>query len=345
MAGPGALQPKDPVLFSDVHSFLHNMSAEMARMRDMMDANQVRAQESGEKIRKDLEQERYESRETINKFRYEFDELVHKRVEAVLEGLEEMEQNQKYKDRQQQDQLDKLEAEIGNLKVNLGHVNGKWTSLKLNCQNRKPLCKPKKPRPSQGVHGGRGSLGAACDDILYNQAKIKMFNMVEVMRVRIKGAAQYLHGEEWQRFLRELDTDGSGQIGIDEWFVLCRKKLRLTEADAELKGVFDSLDADNSGEISVEELIEFVGDPAERMRHRLKIAAEAKGTSWAKILKEIDEDGSGQISFLEFTHLCRVNLKLLDKDVQLHHVFNIVDEDHSGEISCEELAHWVEHGR
>merc|ERR1719277_390183 len=156
-AASSAQHVKDPNLFHDVHSFLHNVTGELARIRDEMDLKEQQSQKSCERIRKDIEQETYESRESMNKFRYEFDELVHKRIEAVLEGLEEMEQNQKYKDRQQQDQLDHLENDVGNLKTHLSLVNGQWQRFSTNCKNRQPLYKAKE-RPKNFLNV-RGSLG------------------------------------------------------------------------------------------------------------------------------------------------------------------------------------------
>merc|ERR1740123_796593 len=106
-----------------------------------MITNELRHQQGCDKMRKELEKERYEARESTNKFRYEFDELVHKRVETVLEGLEEMEQNQKYKDRQQQLQLDGIEEDVRNLRHNLACVSGTWNSFRAHNDDRQPLFK------------------------------------------------------------------------------------------------------------------------------------------------------------------------------------------------------------
>ena len=42
-----------------------------------------------------------------------FDELVHRRMENILEGLQEMVQSQEYKGRQQQQQLGGIEHDLG----------------------------------------------------------------------------------------------------------------------------------------------------------------------------------------------------------------------------------------
>eukprot|EP00811_Abedinium_folium_P017111 NODE_26033_length_567_cov_2.090909.p3 GENE.NODE_26033_length_567_cov_2.090909~~NODE_26033_length_567_cov_2.090909.p3 ORF type:complete len:66 (+),score=26.18 NODE_26033_length_567_cov_2.090909:2-199(+) len=55
---------------------------------------------------------------------------------TVLESLEEMEQGQQRKDRNQQHQLDTLSGDLQKLKVNLVHVNGQWTRYKDNSHSR-----------------------------------------------------------------------------------------------------------------------------------------------------------------------------------------------------------------
>merc|ERR1719350_1535535 len=119
-------------LFSDVHSFLNNTLGDLSRLRERIAETDTVQQQRAELFRKDIEQEHFEHREEINKFRYEFDECVHERVEKVLEAIDEMTANQKAKDRKQQDQLDKLSLDYQKVQVNLMHINGQWVNLKQN---------------------------------------------------------------------------------------------------------------------------------------------------------------------------------------------------------------------
>lgn len=324
--------------FNDVHSHLQNLMAEISRVREGVDKHEVWHKQSCDKLRKELEQERFESRESMNKFRYEFDELVHKRAETVLEGLEEMEQNQKHKDRAQQQQLDTLESEMQNLKVNLGGVNTAWRRYKDNYKKRTKLaqqCESKKSTEQ------RNTLFNKLTTIQMEDEERKKYEVAEVMRVRLKGAAQFMKGADWERVITSVDADGSGQIGFPEFRKLCRGELRMAEPDSYLRVVFESLDEDGSGEVSVEELLQYVADPGQRMRTRLKNAVESMGSDWARLLHEQDKDGSGQISFDEFRDFCRLQLKLLDHNVHLQAVFSSVDDDNSGEVSISELSKWV----
>merc|ERR1712137_64048 len=119
-----------------IHSFFHNTMSELSQIRGALDSNDSKQQEMADTLRRELNKERADTRESINKFRYDFDELVHARVESVLEGLEEMNQNQQRKDRLQQQQLDTVDADMKKIKVNLMHVNNQWGRYKDNSFRR-----------------------------------------------------------------------------------------------------------------------------------------------------------------------------------------------------------------
>merc|ERR1712039_1028394 len=77
------------------------------------------------------------------------------------------------------------------------------------------------------------------------------------------------------------DLDGSGQISWDEFRSMCRRVLKLTDQDIHLRYVFQKLDGDDSGEISIEELISFVQDTAALMKIQ-KSALERQNSTVAK---------------------------------------------------------------
>merc|ERR1712137_803489 len=105
-------------------------------IRSSLQDKDTKLQEMTDELRREISEERKCNREETNKFRYDFDELVHGRVESVLTSLEEMEQTQKRKDRSQQQQLDTLESDLHKLNVSLAHVNGKWSRFKENSLQR-----------------------------------------------------------------------------------------------------------------------------------------------------------------------------------------------------------------
>jgi len=354
ISGPCAHHPP---FFNDVHSLMQNIMGDLTRMRESVDTADAAHQKECDKLRKDIEQECHEAREYMNKFRYEFDELVHRRVETVVEGLEEMERSQRVKDRHQQRQIDTLEGEVDQLGSSLGGVKRYWQRIKKNSLGRDKIVRELVEQQHLKKAGGpetdaqylqksgerrQSHLQMAIANLQAQKAQADSYALAEQVRSRLKGAAQYLHQQDWRRFLQSQDADGSGQISYREFRVMCTAELKLQEPDENLKLVFDSLDFDSSGEISIAELIEFVADPAQRMRSRMKAAAAATGNDWQKIIDEIDFDKSGQISMPEFRRLCQTRLKLPETEVHLASVFRAVDTDHSGEVSIRELTAWVE---
>eukprot|EP00746_Dinoflagellata_sp_MGD_P161922 gnl/MRDRNA2_/MRDRNA2_89259_c0_seq1.p1 gnl/MRDRNA2_/MRDRNA2_89259_c0~~gnl/MRDRNA2_/MRDRNA2_89259_c0_seq1.p1 ORF type:complete len:140 (+),score=38.31 gnl/MRDRNA2_/MRDRNA2_89259_c0_seq1:85-504(+) len=135
----GAKPERNDALFNDVHSFLNNTMVDLSKLRETLEANEDMRQSEIDILRKELEHERFENREQINKFRYEFDELVHRRVEKVIESIEEMQRSQKKDDTVQQVQLDSIAKELMKLKINLSNVSAQWGRLKEHSSNRQPL--------------------------------------------------------------------------------------------------------------------------------------------------------------------------------------------------------------
>merc|ERR1719159_1301011 len=113
-------------LFNDVHSLLHNVSLDLEHFRTVAQQNDEDRQAEIEQLRRKLEHERYEHREQVNRFRYEFDELVHTKVEKIIETIENMHRNEKKDERSQQQQIDMIAHELKKVKKNLRDVAGKW---------------------------------------------------------------------------------------------------------------------------------------------------------------------------------------------------------------------------
>lgn len=82
-----------------------------------------------------------------------------------------------------------------------------------------------------------------------------------------------------------------------------------------------------------------------RMRLNLKEAAtNGSIVSWEALFREIDPDGSGQISWDEFRDMCRNKLSVQAKDWDLRRLFVKLDQDKSGELDQKELIDFIEHG-
>merc|ERR1719476_7460 len=99
-------------LFGDAHSFLESVSIEVAALKRQVALNDEARREEIEGLRKQLEQERFERRDALNKLRYEFEEFVHQKIDKVLEEVEEMKRTEENDDSQQQSQIDKLIEDV-----------------------------------------------------------------------------------------------------------------------------------------------------------------------------------------------------------------------------------------
>merc|ERR1712139_66765 len=88
---------------------------------------------SQEELRKEIEQERFERRDALNKLRYEFEEFVHRKIDKVLSEVEDMKRVERHGDDTQQQQLDGLVADLDRLKENLFSVQSSWGKLVSNC--------------------------------------------------------------------------------------------------------------------------------------------------------------------------------------------------------------------
>jgi len=89
-------------------------------------------------------------------------------------------------------------------------------------------------------------------------------DQVTITRVKykMKHAASITGAHEgWQSFFLSCDEDNSGFLDWDEFHHMCRDKLGMTERENHLKLLFEQLDTDDSGELTIGELIEFIEKP------------------------------------------------------------------------------------
>lgn len=82
-----------------------------------------------------------------------------------------------------------------------------------------------------------------------------------IIKVKMKikhAAAEASQGRDWREFFRSCDDDQSGCMDWDEFYHMSLNRLHLTERQNHLKFLFEKLDRDDSGELSIEELIAFM---------------------------------------------------------------------------------------
>ena len=90
-----------------------------------------------------------------------------------------------------------------------------------------------------------------------------------------------------------MDVDGSGEINYSEWALAAANKESLL-THKRLSQAFNMFDVDKSGFITADELFEVL-DPL--------TSAKTSKSDWQNIIKDIDENGDGLISFQEFKSL------------------------------------------
>merc|ERR1712137_784984 len=138
-------------LFNDAHGFLQGVSAEVGVLKRQISQNDETRRAEIEELRKELEQERFERRDALNKLRYEFEEFVHRKIDKVIEEVEEMKCVERRDDSQQQTQINHLIENVDRLKENLFGIQTAWGKLVTQCI--KPL--------ESASFGGTTGLGGA----------------------------------------------------------------------------------------------------------------------------------------------------------------------------------------
>merc|ERR1719188_1198393 len=120
-------------LFNEAHGFLQNISTELEVFKqEVVQDHEQRKAEIAEARRK-LEQEKFERREQINKLRYEFEDFVNRKVDRVLEEIEEMKISEKRDDSSQQMQIEYIVHDMELLREDLFAIQSAWGKLASNC--------------------------------------------------------------------------------------------------------------------------------------------------------------------------------------------------------------------
>jgi len=95
----------------------------------------------------------------------------------------------------------------------------------------------------------------------------------------------------------------------------------------EVKDAFDLFDSDNSGAVSVQELVEAMQS----------LGLDQKNDAVFNMIKEIDTDGSGELEFAEWLEMMTARLTNKTPKADIEKVFKLFDNDRTGEISLDNL--------
>jgi len=120
-------------------------------------------------------------------------------------------------------------------------------------------------------------------------------SMQEVKEGYLEHYGKIMSDEEVENMFNAVDTDKSGFIDYSEFVVAAMNERQLTSND-KLQAAFKMFDKDGSGIISadeIKEVLQFGGSNT--------LSAQAVDT----IIKQVDENGDGQISFEEFVAMMK----------------------------------------
>ena len=110
---------------------------------------------------------------------------------------------------------------------------------------------------------------------------------------------------EVNRIMSMIDVDGSGFIEYEEFLRACINKDKVLTTE-NLQTVFNMFDKDKSGKITPEELKHVLGKDS-------KVSAEV----WNEIVKDIDTNGDGEISFNEFRIMMNKIVEHFNKEAEI----------------------------
>ena len=157
-----------------------------------------------------------------------------------------------------------------------------------------------------------------------------------------------------------LDTDGSGELDLEEFQSAIRTELGISAqdiTDADVTKIFQAVDDDGSGAIDAKEFVYWLcGDESEKaklalmasprsnpVRDKLKKMSEerSQASGWEYIFEKYDFDGSGELELGEFIEAVRGECKLSPNEISnndIEELFGVIDADESGAIDAPELC-------
>jgi len=104
------------------------------------------------------------------------------------------------------------------------------------------------------------------------------------------------NGEEMLELMKAADTDGSGTINYTE-FIAATMDTSLYNREENLRTAFQMFDTDNSGKIDINEVTQLLG--GEQFKESVDM------DQVTNMIKEVDDNGDGEIDFEEFLVMMR----------------------------------------
>lgn len=119
-------------------------------------------------------------------------------------------------------------------------------------------------------------------------------SMEEVKTGYIEHYGRVMSDEEVEKMFSAVDSDNSGYIDYSEFVVAAMNEKQLTTND-KLQAAFKMFDKDGSGVISADEIKDVLG-----------FGGNLDKAAIDQIMKQVDENGDGEISFEEFVTMMKM---------------------------------------
>eukprot|EP00029_Vermamoeba_vermiformis_P003268 TRINITY_DN1365_c0_g1_i1.p1 TRINITY_DN1365_c0_g1~~TRINITY_DN1365_c0_g1_i1.p1 ORF type:complete len:852 (-),score=214.09 TRINITY_DN1365_c0_g1_i1:61-2367(-) len=147
-----------------------------------------------------------------------------------------------------------------------------------------------------------------------------------------------------------VDLDGSGKISYKEFSKILKER-DIGLSDEQIYDFMRSVDEDNDGCIDYSEFekrfaVKFnrILKPEDKefiqqATHEIGLLIASRGSELKDIFKKIDADGTGQLTYKEFSNALKNLWNLEEKytSEQRHKLFTYIDEDGSGKLSLDEF--------
>lgn len=154
--------------------------------------------------------------------------------------------------------------------------------------------------------------------------------------------------DDVEALCQRMDKDGDQQFNFREFLVLMSqaKNMIKEKRQAELQTLFETYDADGSGELGAAEIVRIIEDFGIQPKTR------EEQDQIKEVLQEVDEDGSGSLEFNEFQTLIQrilVRLQRMERDKEMkvaqelgfstnqvreyHKGFDALDPDGTGQLN------------
>jgi len=142
--------------------------------------------------------------------------------------------------------------------------------------------------------------------------------------------ASSAHLSAAEQFFREADTDHTGTLTFSELSALLRRK-GYAGSDQQVKDMFNSLDFEGDGKITLEEFMEAMGE---------RPPVEHKKAEMRRLFRSFDRNGDGRIDKSELGTVFQ-ELRMTVSPQEIEKMIAQADKDKTGSIDYEEFIELV----